>query len=629
MPNNGTLVGSPTFATGKFANAISLNGTTQYVTLPNGGPQEFAAGTNWTIEGWFYATATPNAYNIICSSSNGSSPTNYFVSLDSTATPQLSLNGLTPLNAKASAPVTLNAWHSFRLVVSGSGTAGTLLIDGAVVITETGTYVKSTGQTAYIGGFGISGTYFTGLIDEVAYWTTALPNTTYTPASSPTSSPQTNLVSLYHLNSDATDSSAGAGAALVVSPTSGTAVDTSTTVSITPTLTGSVASLAASVSGGGTLSTATPTSGTAFTYTPPTTGSGTATVTVTDTTDSLTATCTITYAPPASNLAAAAITVLSATSSGWTLQANSTLGTAPKTYQWQSCATPDGTFTNVVGATGQSRLFVVTPGSMPLYVQCVVTDAYPTSVTSYGYASGAVYTGSPVLPFAVVPVADPYQVVLISDSTGTTGQNFDQTTFTSILTKGLAPSVVSVNNQSVSGTTVQGWDGTRLTTMLAGLAAGKYLFAICLGVNDSKSAGNNGGELLHLSVTSWSTHVTSICSTILGYSGLSGSKIVLIGPGYVAVPTQYTQWDDASLTLLLGYCNAIPGLSNGSTILNGSTTQRFYAFAANQALFADGVHETTAGGTAMANEYATTIVKALAGATGGGTSNLIGGGLCS
>jgi hypothetical protein len=45
MPNNGTLVGSPTFATGKFANAISLNGTTQYVTLPNGGPQQFAAGS--------------------------------------------------------------------------------------------------------------------------------------------------------------------------------------------------------------------------------------------------------------------------------------------------------------------------------------------------------------------------------------------------------------------------------------------------------------------------------------------------------------------------------------------------------------------------------------------------------
>ena len=91
--------------------------------------------------------------------------------------------------------------------------------------------------------------------------------------------------------------SAGSSPGLTCSPTSGSVVDASTTLAITPTLSNSSAALTASVSGGGTISTPSPTSGVAITYTPPTTGSGTATVTFTDATDDLTATCTVAYAP--------------------------------------------------------------------------------------------------------------------------------------------------------------------------------------------------------------------------------------------------------------------------------------------------------------------------------------------
>ena len=86
---------------------------------------------------------------------------------------------------------------------------------------------------------------------------------------------------------------------LTLSPTTATAVDGVSTVSLVPTLTNSTASITKSVSGGGTLSGgSSATSGSAFTYTPPATGSGNATVTVNDPTDGLSATCTIAYGPP-------------------------------------------------------------------------------------------------------------------------------------------------------------------------------------------------------------------------------------------------------------------------------------------------------------------------------------------
>ncbi len=316
---------------------------------------------------------------------------------------------------------------------------------------------------------------------------------------------------------------------------------------------------------------------------------------------------------PAPALTATPITVLSTGLTGWNLQANTTGGAGGNHYQWQSSSTPDGPFSNVVGATGQTQNFQVASGAAPLYVRCVVTDGASTSVTGFGFAAGSVYSGSPALPFAVVPVADPYQFVLISDSTGTTALRFDQSTFTNILAGAFLPSTVTLNNQAISGTTVQGWDASLLASMIANLPPGKYIFLVDLGVNDSKSTGNNSGESLHLPVSAWSTHVASICRTILGTVKLAGSKVVLMGPGYVAAPTQYNQWDDTSVSLLLQYCQAIPALCDGTTILNGMTTQRFYSFAANPTLFADGVHETVIGGTDLATMYSAAVIGALTG----------------
>ena len=56
--NNGTGVGSPTFATGKVGQAVSLNGTSQWVSVADANSLDFTTGM--TLAAWIRPTATGN-----------------------------------------------------------------------------------------------------------------------------------------------------------------------------------------------------------------------------------------------------------------------------------------------------------------------------------------------------------------------------------------------------------------------------------------------------------------------------------------------------------------------------------------------------------------------------------------
>ena len=59
---DGTAYGTPTYVTGQVGKAISLNGTDQYVTMPNVANRLYCgAGLDWTVGFWFY----PNAMGAI------------------------------------------------------------------------------------------------------------------------------------------------------------------------------------------------------------------------------------------------------------------------------------------------------------------------------------------------------------------------------------------------------------------------------------------------------------------------------------------------------------------------------------------------------------------------------------
>jgi hypothetical protein len=392
---------------------------------------------------------------------------------------------------------------------------------------------------------------------------------------------------------------------LTVSPATASGQDLGSLLAITPTQFLPGATLTASLSGAGSISTTTPTSGTPFNYTWPTSGTGTATVTVTDSATGQSATCVISYSPP-SAITGGPSSVGVATSSITPLTASSSGGNGTNTYQWQNCSTPDGTFVGIGGATSQTyNAPTPSPGSAPVYYYCNVTSNSIT-VQSYGYVAGANFTGSTLQPIAVVPVNSPVVALLISDSRGTPGTyKFDETTLTTLLQRAYFPSAITLDNQSGAGTTSQGWASSITASVLGTIPPAIYHALVDLGVNDAKSSGANGGETTLLSVASWKVNIASICAQLLASDKfLAGSTVTLMGVTYIVQPTQFNEFSDASLPLILGYNNAIPSLCNGTTILAGSTNQQLYTTAQNQLYLMDGLHEDDAFGTILATQYA-------------------------
>ncbi len=59
--DNGTLFGSPTYVAGKYgAQAISLNGTSQYLLVPSTSAANILGVNNWTVSAWVNLAASPN-----------------------------------------------------------------------------------------------------------------------------------------------------------------------------------------------------------------------------------------------------------------------------------------------------------------------------------------------------------------------------------------------------------------------------------------------------------------------------------------------------------------------------------------------------------------------------------------
>jgi hypothetical protein len=314
-----------------------------------------------------------------------------------------------------------------------------------------------------------------------------------------------------------------------------------------------------------------------------------------------------------SGVSAGALTVSSLDSTGITLSVGSVSGgTTPYSYQWYSSNNPSGGFAAIPGATSSSCKAAST--GAPLYAYCVVTDALSSTATSWGYENSVGSLGN--LPFCVVPEPNMLNVVLVGDSRWTTGQNYDQTTLTNRLSQLLAPQSASVNNQAISGTSSQTWllssPSGHLSAMISALSAGVYTFCIKLGTNDAKASGNISGESTHLSATQYAANLASICSTLLGTAKFAGSTCVLFGPNIVVSGAGGGEWDDTSVSLLYQYTQQIAGVCNGRTIRKGFADAEFRRFAENMTLFSDGVHETVAGGTTMAESDARAIVAVLA-----------------
>jgi fibronectin type 3 domain-containing protein len=173
---NGTLVGGPTWVAGKFNNAINLNGSGQYVTLPIGvvnGLNDFtiaawvklASVSNW-MRIFDFGTGT-EAYMFLTPLNDHTNTVRYAIST-------AGYNGEQRIDGPV--PLTAGAWT--HVAVTLSGTTGTLYINGTAVSTNTNMTLNPSGlgitNLNYIGKSQFSDPYLNGLVDDFRIYGRAL-----------------------------------------------------------------------------------------------------------------------------------------------------------------------------------------------------------------------------------------------------------------------------------------------------------------------------------------------------------------------------------------------------------------------------------------------------------------------
>ena len=174
----GALNGGCSWAAGKYSNAISLNGSNGYVSLPNG---LVSSLTDFTVSAWVYLN-TNNTWNRIFDFGTG---TTYYMFLTGNA------GSVTRYAIKANSgeqqisstsALTTGAWHHVAVTLSGS--TGTLYVDGGQAGQNTGMtlHPSSLGTTTqtWIGRSQFSDPYLNGLVDDFRIYNRALSGTEIT-----------------------------------------------------------------------------------------------------------------------------------------------------------------------------------------------------------------------------------------------------------------------------------------------------------------------------------------------------------------------------------------------------------------------------------------------------------------
>jgi hypothetical protein len=175
--NTATLVGSPTWTSGESGNALTFNGSTNYLYATLG--TWFGGNNALSASAWVYATSTTNGPVFgVARTSDGNVWDMPFLSINgSTVYGWLwQVNGNTPL----SATVSLNAWHFLTITYDpASGGTENFYVDGALSSSGAGTYSPSGVSdflTTEIQGAVPSGVnhLLNGTIDELRAYTRVL-----------------------------------------------------------------------------------------------------------------------------------------------------------------------------------------------------------------------------------------------------------------------------------------------------------------------------------------------------------------------------------------------------------------------------------------------------------------------
>jgi hypothetical protein len=170
----GTITGTATWTAGKVNNALALDGSTSYVSVPSG---VVSGLTNFTVAGWIKPTSLSNWMRVF---DFGSSTTNYmFLTPQSGGGWRFAIttagNGSEQQLNYSTAPST-GVWT--HVAVTLSGNTGTLYVNGLQVAQNTSMtlHPSSLGTTTqnYIGKSQFGDPLFNGAVDEFKIYSRAL-----------------------------------------------------------------------------------------------------------------------------------------------------------------------------------------------------------------------------------------------------------------------------------------------------------------------------------------------------------------------------------------------------------------------------------------------------------------------
>ncbi len=172
--DNGTINGPLRSTTGRFGGALSFDGVNDLVSVPDANALDLTNGM--TLEAWVNPTTADSAWRSVLLKER---PGNLVYALyGSSNTGRPSVHVQTPLESdtRGTAAVAANTWT--HLAATYDGTTLRMYVNGTQVSSKavSGSMAASTGVLS-IGGNGIWGEWFAGMVDEVRVYNRALPAT--------------------------------------------------------------------------------------------------------------------------------------------------------------------------------------------------------------------------------------------------------------------------------------------------------------------------------------------------------------------------------------------------------------------------------------------------------------------
>ncbi len=181
MNNSGTILGATWAATGKYGKALTFNGTSNWVTIPDAPSLDLTTGM--TFEAWVNPSAI-NGWRSLMMKESGSTPIprgawselftyGMYANVD-TNRPNFAINGASQgYEVRGTSQLPLNTWT--HVASTYDGTTLRFFVNGTQVAFASAAGAMATSNDPLrIGGNSMWGEYFKGSIDEVRLYNRAL-----------------------------------------------------------------------------------------------------------------------------------------------------------------------------------------------------------------------------------------------------------------------------------------------------------------------------------------------------------------------------------------------------------------------------------------------------------------------